>query len=300
VNDSPKPATDSPRTDLFADPGLRKALARFVRGKVPHHEIEDIVQASLADALAAPRIPDDDVEVRRWVHGIARHKIADYYRLRAREGAPDQADPDVPAESAAHSARDLLRWAERQLPQGPQAQRTLDLMLREGDGEKLEWIAEEENVEAPALRQRVARMRRFLRERWAQQLAAVAAVLLIVLAGFLLWRRQVDPEIPIVRDVPSAEPSPLRLGRELRRLALEDCQAERWQPCLDGLDRAQELDPDGDRSVEVQGARETAVRALTPPPPPPTSSAPAPSPVRTDTPLPPKAPTHFPSEPAPK
>jgi DNA-directed RNA polymerase specialized sigma24 family protein len=312
VNSPIKPATDSAKTALLADPALRKALARFVRGKVPEHEIDDIVQASLVDALAAARVPEEPSELRRWVHGIARHKIADYFRLRAREHAPDGVGVDVPADSAAHSARDLLRWAEGQLPegeQGEQAQRTLDVMLREGDGEKLEWIAEEQEVEAPALRQRVARLRRLFRERWAQQLAAVAAVLLLVLAGIFLWRRGVDPETPIVREVPSAEPSPLDRARELRRVAFEDCKAKRWELCLEVLDQARALDPVGDRTVEVQGAREEAARALKlETPPAPTLSAPPdrsaipypetdsgvprpPRPVRTDTAPPPKAPT---------
>ncbi len=251
----------------MADRGLREALERFVRAKVPASEVEDILQASLTEALAAVTAPDTEEEIRRWIYGIARHKIADHYRRAARERAPDSKNlADAPAESVPHSARDLLRWAEQELPEGEHAQNTLDWMLREGEGEKLEHIAEEENVAAPRVRQRVSRMRRYFRERWAQQLAAVAAVVLLVLAGWWIWASRVEPQPRIVRDVPSAIP-PLdqRVG-ELRRRAFEDCAAERWQKCLDQLDEAGRLDPAGDTRDDVQRARRSATEALAPAP----------------------------------
>lgn len=273
---------------------MRVALERFVRAKVPASEVEDIVQASLTDALASAGGPETEEEIRRWVYGIARHKIADHFRRAAREREPDAKQPqDEAAEPAPHSARDLLRWVERELPEGDQAKSTLEWMLREGQGEKLEHIAEEESVAAPRVRQRVSRLRRYFRERWAQQLAAVAAVALVVLVGLLIWASRREPEPEIVRDVPSAVPPLQQRVGELRREALEDCRRERWQRCLDRLDEAQRLDPAGDARDEVQRARRLATEALAPAPEPERSARPEPSTPapRTTSTLPDKAPS---------
>ena len=76
------------------------------------------------------------------------------------------------------SALDLMRWAQKELPAGKENEQTLEWMLREGEGEKLETIAAEANVPAPRVRQRVSRLRRYYKARWAAQTAAVAALLL--------------------------------------------------------------------------------------------------------------------------
>lgn len=260
------PTTDEPRSDLLADPALRTALERFVRGRVPEADVEDVVQATLTDALASKKQPGESEEIRRWVHGIAKNKIADVFRKRGREPIPES-DPgrEVAAESAPISAKDLLQWADQELPEGEQAERTLEWMLREGDGEKLETIAREENVPAPRLRQRVSRMRKHFRSRWAAQSAALVAVLVVF--GGLLWfaSRGATPDTPIVREPPE-QPSPEDRARELRRFALEDCASERWQKCLDGLDEAKRLDPVGDEASAIGDARRAARRGLAPEP----------------------------------
>lgn len=279
------PVPDVPRSVFIADAALREALERFVRAKVPASEVEDIVQSTLTDALAAPRAPETDEDLRRWVYGIARHKVADHYRREARAAGCDGCDPsDAPAEPAPHSATDLLRWAERELPQGGSSEDTLEWMLREGDGEKLEHIAAEQQVAPTKIRQRVSRLRRYFRERWAQQLAAVAAIVILVVTGLLIWSNRVDRQPEIVREGPSALP-PLdeRVG-ELRERALEHCEAERWKECLEGLDEAGRLDPAGNRRDEVQRARRRAEEALSLPPP----SAPSSQPSSSAVPEPPR------------
>ncbi len=183
--------TTSIRAELLADPELYAALVRYARRRVAEHEVEDIVQATLADALAAKRTPETAEEVRRWVHRIARNKIVDLHRRRGREIPKELSGPDeAAAESAPLSARDLLRWAEKELPEGEGADSTLEWMIREGDGEKLEHIAEEAELPAPRVRQRVSRMRRHFRSRWAAQLAAVAALTALVLRSLWLYKRR--------------------------------------------------------------------------------------------------------------
>lgn len=258
---------DSAKSVLLADRGFRDGLVRFVGAKVPDADAEDIVQATLTDAIAAEHAPSDPEELRRWIYGIARHKIADYFRAGRHEGGRESATGlEASADSVPLSAKDLLQWAERELPPGDRAEGTLEWMLREGDGEKLEHIASERDMDAARVRQRVSRLRRYFRERWAAQLAAVAAVIVMVGAAWWLWRRR-SPEVDVVYVPPSAELAPAERGRQLRQEALEECRRLAWEPCVRGLDEAAKLDPAGDRSSEVQQARKQAADALSPPAP---------------------------------
>ena len=225
--------------------------------------MDDIVQSVLADALASSRAPEEPDQIRRWVFGIARHKVADYFRRSGREGPTSTPlDETVPADSAPLSARDLLRWAEQELPDGDHAESTLKWMMREAAGDKLESIAEEEQVPAPRVRQRVARLRRHFRERWALA-AAVVAVVVVGAAGVALLELRPEP-VDIVREMPSVEPTPLQRANELRRLAFDHCDAGRWQRCLDDLDQAAAVDPAGDRAEPVRAARQRAAAGLAP------------------------------------
>jgi DNA-directed RNA polymerase specialized sigma24 family protein len=202
----------------LTDPALTATLSQFVRARVPASEVDDIVQSTLADAIASENAPENDEEIPRWVQGICRHKVVDWFRRMRREVPRDLEVEDVAAggEGAqgdgAHqaAAHDLLRWAERELPAGEEHARTLEWMLREGDGEKLETIAEEENVPAPRVRQRVSRMRKHFRARHAAQLAALAALLAIAVGLFFALRgkREVVAPKPDPSMENSAQPAP--------------------------------------------------------------------------------------------
>jgi DNA-directed RNA polymerase specialized sigma24 family protein len=190
----------------LTDPSLASALSRFVRARVPESEVEDIVQATLSDALQAEQHPEQDEDIVRWVWGICRHKVVDWFRRMRREVPRDlEGDDAAPADSAPTSAMDLMRWARKELPEGKDNEQTLEWMLREGEGEKLESIAAEANVPAPRVRQRVSRLRRYFKARWAAQTAAVAALLLVSLAIFLALRGKKEEIAP--RPEPSFEPS---------------------------------------------------------------------------------------------
>lgn len=250
----------------LSDPGLRRALARSLEKRVPKGEIDDLVQAALLDALAAPAPPTDATELKRWVYGILRNKVADHYRARSREVPLSDELLDAPGDGAPASARELLRWAEKELPAGEDAARTLEWMLEEGDGAKLEDIARAERIPGPRVRQRIARLRRHFRARWAAQVAAIIAVVAAVIGIGLLARRQFAPAPPVViAPEPSVRPDPR--GVELRRLALEQCERAQYENCLRGLDEAKRLDPAGDRAPSIQEIRRVAAEALAKPAP---------------------------------
>jgi DNA-directed RNA polymerase specialized sigma24 family protein len=192
----------------LSDRALNARLSHFVRARVPESDADDILQSTLADALAAPAPPEDDEDLARWVFGICRHKIVDWFRRTRREVPVDLAvdEETLPAASLPAGAIDLARWARRELPKGKHNEQTLEWMLREGEGEKLEAIAAEANLPAPAVRQRVWRLRRYFQKRWAAQAAAVAALLIVALVVAFALRRK--PEKIAPRPDPSFEPSP--------------------------------------------------------------------------------------------
>ena len=262
---------DPRRSALLGDERLRRGLARSLAKRVPPAEVDDLVQATLLDALAAEAAPYDGVELEKWVYGILRNKVSDHYRGRRREAPLDPDGLHTLAGGSDASARELLGWAEKELPPGEHSARTLGWMLAEGDGEKLESIARAERVPAPTIRQRVARLRRHFRERWAAQVAAIVSLVALAAAlAVLAWHhfRASHIELAITKEPPVL---PERRAEALRRSGLELCERREFAPCLRDLDDAKRLDPTGDLAAPVQAAR---------------AAASAPSPAPTVVPLP--------------
>jgi RNA polymerase sigma-70 factor (ECF subfamily) len=287
---------------LLADPSLRSALEAMIRRRVPAAEVEDIVQAAFTEALASQTAPEEPDALRRWIFGVARNKVVDFHRRNKRETSAEDA-PEPTADVVPHSDRDLLRWAENELPPGKDAPKTLEWMLREGAGEKLEAIAASEKIPAPTVRQRVHRLRQWMKKRWAAELALVAAASLAVLL-VMWWGRRPKPieHEPLV-------PTPREMAQKMRDRGIERCDAGDWKPCLDMLDRAAVSDPEGDKDPRVQAARDKANKVIAPAPiapsavpsssaapsavPSPSTTAPAPTVVPTNPPV-------FDKKPAPK
>ena len=248
---------------LLCEPARIRALTQCIRAKIPHHDVADVVQSTLADALAAAAPPSDESSLNRWLTGIARHKVADYYRGHRRH---EQVDGDLdrhdaPSDGQTESTRDLLRWVDGELASDCNAPRTLEWMMREADGDCLESIAAENNLSAPAVRQRVSRLRRYLKERWALQLAA--AIALVVVVGVCAYKQH----LPAIEPEPTARVESVELiAQKLRQSALADCRSEKWVTCREQLDRAKALDPAGDSASAIVEARANIVSATQPAP----------------------------------
>jgi DNA-directed RNA polymerase specialized sigma24 family protein len=255
--------SQAPSANAF-NPDLRAALVAMVRKRVPEAEVEDIVQSTLTEALESPHAPKDSESLRRWIFGVAKNKVVDYHRRAGREL---HEVPEVAGSPAPHDEADLLRWAERHLPDGDENKKTLDWMLREGEGEKLESIAASEHLPAPRVRQRVSRLRRHFKANWQREIALLAALGVIITAAVLFFLHRQDPNEPIAREPVDPRAEPIRLK------ALERCNAGDWKPCVDGLDEAKRLDPSGDKRDDVQNARKAATKALETPAPLPAPSA---------------------------
>jgi DNA-directed RNA polymerase specialized sigma24 family protein len=247
----------------LASAELRKLIEGMVRRKVPEMDVDDVVQTVLCDALANKEPPEETEQLRRWIAGITRHKVADFHRKGSRAKhveLPEQLEGEEPP----LAARDLAEWADKQTEGDPDDKRTLDWMAREGGGEKLAHIAASERLPATHVRQRVSRLRRMMRQRWAAEIAAVAAIVIITL---IAWEMMRDDPVTTPEPVPEIIPDPapprvvdprLAEAERLRGKALDDCGNELWQECLDGLDAAKALDAEGDASDEIQKARAAA------------------------------------------
>ena len=284
-------------------PDLRAALVAMVRKRVPESDVEDIVQATLTEAIVSPHAPRESDALRRWLFGVAKNKVVDFHRRRGRESFDL---PEVAGSPAPHQEADLLRWAEKNLPPGEDAQKTLDWMIREGEGEKLESIAESEHVPAPRVRQRVSRLRRHFKENWKREVAMLAALGVLISVAIALWLREKDKPENIAHDPKFVPLDPK--AEELRKNGLELCQKSQWKDCIEKLDDAKRLDPAGDTRPEVKKAREDAAKAkeISPEPapspttnnitPPPQEMKTAPTPVPSSS----FAPTPSPAKPQPK
>jgi len=171
----------------LADPALREALLKFARRRLPPGEVDDLVQNTLADALSSTSAPTEEADFRRWVRGIARHKIADAYRRRGRL-PPLVAELDASGADPGPATGELTQWIERELPKTEGAQATLHWLLRESEGETLDEIARDAALPAPRVRQRVSRLRRHFQTRWLA--LGAAGLALLIGAGILChaWR----------------------------------------------------------------------------------------------------------------
>lgn len=269
-------------SERLGAPELRELVVRFVRRRVPEPEVDDLVQTVLVDALASKSPPEDDEALRKWLVGISRHKVADFHRRGTRAKHVELSE-QLAGEGAPQSAHEWADWAEKQTAGDPDAQRTLDWMARESVGEKLAHIAEQEALPATQVRQRVSRMRRFMKQRWAAELAAVAAIVLLALIAWRLLREPApvaNPEqdvVPVPDTIPDDVAPPIKRARQLRAEAEAACDAQQWRGCLDKLDEARGLDPAGDLEEDATKLRTRAQDALQPPPKQ-TVEPPAPSP----------------------
>lgn len=272
--------------DLLRSTSLRQAMVAYALRRGAGADAEDAVQATLTEAWQKAERPTDPELLRRWLWGILRHKVVDTHRKRSREivaGDLESPDSHAPAHRVdpvqEDGANDLLRWASRNLPEGRDTKQTLDWLLREAEGESLDRIAHEAALPPARVRKRVSRLREHFRLHWQRDVAALAALGVVLGVLFWLWPRPITPE-PIARDPQPTTPDPRhQRSIELRDLAHDACEHGNFRRCLELLDEAQGLgEPESPRDVANR-------RRATPPPlaPAPSATSVAPPPRSTTT-----------------
>jgi DNA-directed RNA polymerase specialized sigma24 family protein len=181
-----------PYPPALAREDVRRGLTALLRRRVPGQEVDDLAQTILCDALASGSIPSDPEEMRRWLIGIARHKIADYHRRTARVNARSEGEGPLgscASMPAAFEEREVLHRLLGAVESRRDAE-TMEWLVREHGGERLADIASENGMPAPVVRQRVSRLRRALRSRWA---GAIGVLLLFLGAATALGVSRMHP-----------------------------------------------------------------------------------------------------------
>lgn len=166
-------AAETALNQLVSDPDTRASLKAYARRRGLNEEAEDVVQAVLCAAVAAPNVPADPGALPRWIHGILRRKVADVFRQRRRW--PSSELPEIAAQPLAFEAREVLRRIDGELKE-PRQRHALAWLLREHAGESLLEIARQEAVSPENLRQRICRLRRHLRAQYLVPLVALLAL----------------------------------------------------------------------------------------------------------------------------
>jgi DNA-directed RNA polymerase specialized sigma24 family protein len=224
------------------EPELVGDLARVARRKVDRSDVDDVVQATLLEILSANETPATSEETRRFAFFVVRQKIADVHRRRARDQRINTDLGAVTASASTTEPSDFVRWVHRIVPEKDAVERTLGWMVREAEGEALADIARAERMPATAVRQRVSRLRRLLRERWVRDVGAMALVLLTIGLGWVLRRSpQADiaktPDVSVVARATSTSASSTPRSEERGR---------------DRCDPPYTIDPSGRRKYRLE------------------------------------------------
>lgn len=150
-------------------------LSRFVAGRVPHADADDVTQEVLLRLHQHASELRDGERAEAWVFGIARRVIADYYRAKGRAPSLDEADgelPDPTAEQRRGLARfegdhstheEVLSWL-RPLAEGLPDKYREALILAEFERLPQKEIAERLGLSLSGAKSRVQRARTMLGE----------------------------------------------------------------------------------------------------------------------------------------
>jgi RNA polymerase sigma factor (sigma-70 family) len=256
--------TGSVHAERLASREVRDAIARALRG-VPKADVDDAVQEVVARALAIDPPPETLEACLALVASIARNLSADQVRTkthRAKVDARLEANPDAAAlpDARPPGARDpldakrQLDFVRREVEAGRVPERAVAILQAVAEGADQNEVAKDLGLAHSTVRNEVAKTRAKLRASWAAYLAAATVVVLAVVVWISLREGREDV---------AHRPTPQERAAEMRKAALADCEDKRWEACLEGLNRARELDRAGDQAPEIVAARGAAVDALT-------------------------------------
>lgn len=150
-----------------------KAFIAFVRKRVGDpHLAEDIVQESLAKALAAERKPTDAENTVAWFYRILRRSIIDLHRRRdVRSRALNRLEQELPEAPSDADERLLCQCFRRLLPSLPPGYQELLQQIDLEDRDPAE-VATVLGVTRNNLTVRLHRARKQLRDKLAQNCRA--------------------------------------------------------------------------------------------------------------------------------
>lgn len=148
---------------------LRQSLLSWLQQRVNNHAVaEDLLQIIFLKAQQAHQRNDDINHPVAWIYQIARNTVIDYYRQTK---DIESISEDLLAEPEAFTDKSLTQCLQPLIMQLPDKYREalLRIDLQEGN---MQQLADEENVSLSAIKSRVSRGRKQLK----QQLLACCRV----------------------------------------------------------------------------------------------------------------------------
>ena len=271
-------ATDEERAQMLRDEILQAKIVDVLRKKgVPESAHDDVLQVTLIAAVRAPTLPGGSgMDRDRYVLGTAGHKAIDYVRNACRQvELDDSADADAVAPDGPQAdlvaERDFLaKVLKVPARDEPLLQSYARYKLDEAP---LKEIAKDEGIPYRRLQKRILDLEERLRKRALKMLkyGRISGVLAALLLALGISRWELEPVPGMMHDYPGPismlEPAvsthvtqvdPVDWAAVLRGEAFASCLHYDWKQCLNGLDAARDLDPDGDGDPAVQAARSDA------------------------------------------
>lgn len=143
----------------------RRPISQFVASKISSDkDVDELVQEIFINCLKHLPLFRGESGILTWMHGIARHEVADYYRKRyAKKAIKSLPLTDLLPSHQTHDAHEVAEKVKLVISQLKVEQREL-LLLKYVDGKKVEEIAEELGRSIKAIESDLFRARKNFRE----------------------------------------------------------------------------------------------------------------------------------------
>jgi len=271
-----KPRTLHPASARLANPAVRRKMLEVLGRQLSESDADDVVQATfLALCLLIDELPPTDDALLGLVVVITRHKLVDFFRHRlVHDGRREEVEEidELSVETHAPSPETRADWnkmlalVEAQIAAGnvpPEALRWAGMLAK---GMTVAEIAKADGVSESRVKMVLVRAREVLGPHWKALGGGAIGVILIILGAIYIPRPEPAPtalpdntEMGRTRATSSAAasttPPPHESPTMLRDLARDECAALDYSTCAMDLDRAKELDPDGEKLPEVIAMR---------------------------------------------
>jgi DNA-directed RNA polymerase specialized sigma24 family protein len=249
------------------DAKLRRRVFRYLvsRHQVPEDVADDITNDALLRACRARKWPAENVPIYPWVRRYANYQRLKYAAASAVHEAREMADENI--ELHAHEpppqderAADISRIAIELGSENDNNALTLEMLRANADGVPIVALAVDAGMGEEAAKKRMQRFSAAVRQRWAELGSAVAvafAVLLVIAHTRIPQPRPtpigVQPERPLLPLPPPMQPQAMR--NEAARLCNSGKTWQEFEACRAWLNRARDVDPEGETTPEVQALR---------------------------------------------
>ncbi len=252
-----------PDSALFLHPDVLKVVrAILTRYGVPTQELEDAMQdvvlACLEYVRETSRDPEDTRAAIAIVRRIATRDAIDAARKRRSRGTQNVGltpDPDDHAQPARRKLDDAEKARILAILREEMTDEEIELLIARGAGVPHAEIAAEAGISPAASRKNAERTRKkaqgLLQARGYWTAGASFAALLGGVA-LIFW---------VVREPDNVAQSRAQYAAEQRRFAAQACHERKWDECEKALDRATNVDPEGDQAAEVKTLREMVAAA---------------------------------------